>query len=99
MQDPASKQWYLGVSEMSEHCGLGTWGSNSRCVMAVSTTGPAGPYTRQQVVIDPWCHGASLARDHLSGRWIYGYVLLYGVCVCVYIYTRVYEYVYAVYDV
>ena len=25
-------------------------------------------------MIDPWCHGSALARDPVSGRWIYGHM-------------------------
>ena len=55
---------------MAEHCGLGTWGTNSRCVIAESSD-PNGPYTWVQTLIDPWCHGPALGRDPLSGRWIW----------------------------
>ena len=26
------------------------------------------------MVVDPWCHGSSLERDPLSGRWIFGHM-------------------------
>ena len=54
------------------------WHDNSRCVLAVSSNGAGGPYKRHSVVIDPWCHGASLARDPVSGRWIFGYELRFA---------------------
>lgn len=73
VQDPKTGRWYLGVDEMSEHCGLGTWHTNSHCIIASSTTdSPGGPYVREMVVVDPWCHGSSLAVDPLSSRWIFG---------------------------
>eukprot|EP00035_Acanthoeca_spectabilis_P000400 m.73039 g.73039 ORF g.73039 m.73039 type:complete len:418 (+) comp10188_c0_seq1:1-1254(+) len=75
VQDPKTGRWYLGVDEMSEHCGLGTWHTNSHCIIASSTTdSPGGPYVREMVVVDPWCHGSSLAVEPLSGRWIFGHM-------------------------
>jgi hypothetical protein len=72
IEDPTTGQWFLGASEISGHCGMQHWHDNSRCVLAVSSNGAGGPYERHSVVIDPWCHGASLARDPVSGRWIFG---------------------------
>ena len=52
----------MQVDEMNEHCGLGTWGSNSRCVLA-SSEDPAGPYTRDLVLIDSWYSARALFLD------------------------------------
>ena len=52
----------MQVDEMNEHCGLGTWGSNSRCVLA-SSDDPAGPYTRDLVLIDSWYSARALFLD------------------------------------
>ena len=67
--DPASMQYVMFNDEMNEHCGLGTWGANSHCILSTSATA-AGPYAKQQVVLDSWCHGSSIARDPVSGRYV-----------------------------
>ena len=72
-RDPKSGKWYMAADEMANNCGLGTWGSNSRCIMAESDN-VTGPYHRVAVVIDPWCHGTSLERDPISSRWIFGHM-------------------------
>ena len=68
--DPASGKYVMYVSEMSRHCGLGTWGQNSRCVAALSDT-PIGPYQKYRTLQSAWCHGAGLARDPLSGTFVF----------------------------
>lgn len=68
--DPARSMYVMHVAEMAGHCGLGTWGTNSRCVIAEASD-PNGPYTRVRTLIDPWCHGPALGRDPVSGRWIW----------------------------
>eukprot|EP01046_Picozoa_sp_COSAG06_P059960 COSAG06_NODE_12584_length_1360_cov_22.281014_1_plen_402_part_01 len=72
-RDPQSGKYYMAADEMANHCGLGTWGRNSRCVMAEAETA-AGPYRRVSVVVDPWCHGTWMDRDPVSGRWIFGHM-------------------------
>jgi hypothetical protein len=69
-RDPVSGKYVMYVSEISRNCGLGTWGSNSRCAAAVSDT-PTGPYARVRALQAAWCHGAGLARDPVSGMWIF----------------------------
>ena len=54
---------------MGGGCGLQTWGSNSRCVLATSASA-LGPYVRIETLLDAWCHGSTPARDPLSGRWV-----------------------------
>jgi hypothetical protein len=72
-RDPATGKFVMMVDEMSLGCGLGTWGRNSRCVLAMADS-PLGPYARTQVLVDAWCHGSSLARDPVSGRWVYNHM-------------------------
>jgi len=69
-RDPVSGKYILYVSEISRHCGLGTWGENSRCVAALADA-PAGPYARARALQAAWCHGAGLARDPRSGTWVF----------------------------
>ena len=71
--DPGSGRWWMAADEMAEHCGLQTWGTNSRCVMATAER-PEGPYTVNYTVLDPWCHGSVLERDPISGRWLHGHM-------------------------
>ena len=67
--DPKRKMWFMTVAEMALGCGLGGWGSISQCVLAESTT-PNGPYRRVKTLVNPWCHGPSLGRDPVSGKWL-----------------------------
>jgi hypothetical protein len=71
--DPVSGQYMMFNDEITQGCGLQTWGSNSHCVLSTSAT-PEGPYTRQAVVLSQWCHGSSVARDPLSGRWVFNHM-------------------------
>ena len=73
LQDPKSGKWFMFVSEMNMGCGLGTWGGNSRCVLAESAT-PNGPFSFVQVVVDSWCHGATPGRDPFSGKWLFNHM-------------------------
>jgi hypothetical protein len=73
VHDPKSGKWIMFVSEMDKGCGLGTWGHNSRCVMA-EADGPGGPFTRTRVVMDSWCHGATPSRDPKSGKWLFNHM-------------------------
>lgn len=68
--DPASGKYVMMVDEMSLGCGLETWGSNSHCVLAMADS-PLGPFEKQKVLLDAWCHGSSVARDPASGRWVF----------------------------
>eukprot|EP00040_Diaphanoeca_grandis_P012962 m.65577 g.65577 ORF g.65577 m.65577 type:complete len:429 (-) comp23576_c0_seq1:171-1457(-) len=73
IQDPSTGKFIMFVSEMNMHCGLSTWHTNSRCVIAESDTAN-GPYTRTQVLVNAWCHGASLGRDPVSNTWLYNHM-------------------------
>eukprot|EP01047_Picozoa_sp_COSAG01_P033873 COSAG01_NODE_2514_length_7530_cov_192.547302_1_plen_229_part_00 len=72
-QDPSTGKFYMAADEMSFNCGLGTWQTNSRSVMAEADN-VTGPYLRKQVVVDSWSHGTWMERDPLSGRWILGHM-------------------------
>lgn len=73
LHDPASGKWMMFASEMNMGCGLGTWGGNSRCILAQSDT-PNGPFERVRVVMDSWCHGATPGRDPKSGKWLFNHM-------------------------
>lgn len=50
-------QYHLYVSEMANHCGLATWGTNSFVRHAVSET-VDGMYRPAETVIEAWAHNA-----------------------------------------
>ena len=54
---------------MNNMCGLATWGSNSRSVLAESDT-PDGPFTQTRVLVDSWSHCTTPGRDPVSGTWL-----------------------------
>ena len=73
IHDPVTRKYYMHVAEMVNHCGLGMWGVNSRCILAEADTA-GGPYTQVATVVDAWCHGPSLGRDPISGSWYLGHM-------------------------
>eukprot|EP00040_Diaphanoeca_grandis_P028382 m.164279 g.164279 ORF g.164279 m.164279 type:complete len:571 (-) comp31332_c0_seq2:80-1792(-) len=56
-------------SEMVNHCGMDTWGINSRIVHAVSKTA-VGPYVFHDEALNPNAHNAHISRDPLSGLYL-----------------------------
>ena len=66
-------RWYMAADIMDRSCGMHSYGSNSRCVMAAADNA-SGPYEVVGGVLDAFCHGSSLGRDPLSGRWIHGHL-------------------------
>ena len=73
VHDPISGQYFMFVDQINMHCGLQEWSRNSRCVLAQSQS-PAGPYTLVKVLMDSFCHGSSLSRDPISGRWVFNHM-------------------------
>lgn len=73
IRDPKSGKWIMFLSQMNMACGLGTWGTNSRCVLAESDT-PSGPYIQTRVVVDSWCHGATPGYDPVSQTWLFNHM-------------------------
>lgn len=57
--------WHMFVSEMSDHCGLGAWTTNSQVVHATSD-GPLGPYVRSEVVVPLFAHNPTVRRVNAS---------------------------------
>merc|ERR1711968_289508 len=57
------------VDEFSNGCGLLTWKSNSRCILAESQT-PDGPYVKRTTLVDPNCVGSCPVRDPVTSGWI-----------------------------
>ena len=63
--DEATKKWVLFVSEMGGHCGLSVWQHMSTIVRAVADS-PAGPFTRDALVVGAESHNAYYARDPVT---------------------------------
>lgn len=58
--DPVKKNYHLFVTEIADHCGMGTWARMSQAVHGVSST-PEGPYTRLEVAIPTQTHNTYYA--------------------------------------
>eukprot|EP01065_Artemidia_motanka_P041135 TRINITY_DN5279_c2_g1_i1.p1 TRINITY_DN5279_c2_g1~~TRINITY_DN5279_c2_g1_i1.p1 ORF type:complete len:514 (+),score=143.63 TRINITY_DN5279_c2_g1_i1:56-1543(+) len=54
-------KYHMWAAEMTEHCGIGAWGQNSRIIHAVSST-PGGSYNRTQVVWDVFSHEPEVVK-------------------------------------
>ncbi|KAK3285503.1 hypothetical protein CYMTET_6900 [Cymbomonas tetramitiformis] len=59
--DKQSKNYYAWVTELSDHCGMNTWKTNTRIVRAVSAT-PFGPYLKEEVQVPVRSDGLQIAR-------------------------------------
>eukprot|EP00854_Cymbomonas_tetramitiformis_P012698 gene12698-15014_t len=59
--DPETKKWYMWVTEISKHCGIDSWESNSQIVRAASSS-PYGPFVRVDVQFPVWSHEVNIAR-------------------------------------
>jgi hypothetical protein len=49
-------KYYMWVAEMTDHCSLGDWRTNSEVALAVSQLGPLGPFEKLANLILPWAH-------------------------------------------
>jgi len=67
--DPATKLYHGFFSEFVLHCGLRSWGCNSRIVHATAST-PVGPYAFSDEALPPQAHNAHIARDPVSERYL-----------------------------
>ena len=54
-------QFHLFFADFTQHCGLGYWGTNSQVSRAVSDH-PAGPYTKVDVLAEPFHHNPTIAK-------------------------------------
>jgi hypothetical protein len=57
------------AAEFENKCGISHWSPNSAIVHATSTTGPAGPYSRKDVVVVPFAHNPKVVRAP-DGTWL-----------------------------
>lgn len=71
--DPVSGLYFMAVDEMTRNCGLGTWQTNSHCILAVSPNA-SGPYSKVQTLMDSFCHGSSLSRDPASNTFVFNHM-------------------------
>jgi len=65
--DKKKKQWVLFVVEMAQHCGLSVWQWMSTIVKTTGVS-PAGPFTRDSLVIGAESHNAYYVQDPRSGK-------------------------------
>ena len=67
--DRSDRKWHLFFAEFLNHCGLGSWGTNSVVSHAIADE-PAGPYTKQGVVQPAFHHNPSVAYDNSTGTFL-----------------------------
>eukprot|EP00729_Bicosta_minor_P020910 gene20910-19889_t len=61
--------WHMYVAEMTHHCTLSAWTTNSETVHATSKH-VEGPYSFQNVVQVPWSHNPLVTRDPATGDYL-----------------------------
>ena len=66
---PDSQVWHMYAAEFENKCGINHWSPNSAVVHAVSNTGAAGPYTRQNTAVVPFAHNPKVVRAP-DGTWL-----------------------------
>lgn len=54
--------WHAVVAQMSDHCGLNSWQTNSQLVHVTSSSGPEGPYVNESLIRLPFSHNPKIAR-------------------------------------
>lgn len=59
--DAKDQKWYMWASEMSDHCGMHTWTTNSQTIRASSSTA-TGLYKREALQFPIWSHEAAVTR-------------------------------------
>lgn len=59
--------WHVFAAEMLNHCGLGSWKTNSIIMRGESSGGPGGPFTFAQAVSVPFSHNPKIFRDPVDG--------------------------------
>ena len=63
---------HLFVAEMGgANCGLSHWGSHCQTAHAVSTSGPAGPYTRTDLALPHSCNPQVVRH---KDKWLLFYI-------------------------
>eukprot|EP00928_Gymnodinium_smaydae_P057759 TRINITY_DN40983_c0_g1_i1.p1 TRINITY_DN40983_c0_g1~~TRINITY_DN40983_c0_g1_i1.p1 ORF type:complete len:461 (-),score=2.93 TRINITY_DN40983_c0_g1_i1:131-1471(-) len=65
--------WHLYAAEMTQHCTLADWISNSETVHATSAS-PTGPFKFKEVVQVPWSHNPVVAREPSTGDFLIAHI-------------------------
>jgi len=73
VQDPETKRWDLFVAEMTNHCELDAWTTNSIIVHA-SAAAVTGPYEFESVVQPAWSHNPLATLDPASGETLIAHI-------------------------
>ena len=73
VQDPETKRWDLYVAEMTNHCELNAWTTNSIIVHA-SAAAVTGPYEFESVVQPAWSHNPLATLDPASGQTLIAHI-------------------------
>merc|ERR1712100_78326 len=61
LKAPEDGKYYMWVAEMTNHCTLGRWRTNSAVTLAVSSK-PEGPFERVRQLVPPWAHNPQAIR-------------------------------------
>ena len=67
--DPKYKRWFMWATELTAHCGMHTWTTQSHTVRASCAT-PTGSYVREAEQFPIWSHEVDAVRDPVSGRYV-----------------------------
>jgi hypothetical protein len=59
--DAKDGKWYMYATELSDHCGMHTWTTNSQTIRASSSTA-TGLYKREAVIVGIWSHEVVATR-------------------------------------
>jgi hypothetical protein len=69
LYDPSLGRWFMWATELTGHCGMHTWTTNSHTVRA-SSADPLGLYSREAEQFPIWSHEVDVVRDPASGRYV-----------------------------
>jgi hypothetical protein len=61
IQAPEDGKFYMWVAQMTNHCNLGKWRTNSEVALARSDN-PLGPFTKLIDLVPPWTHNPEAIR-------------------------------------
>ena len=68
--EPDGRTWSMFVAQFSKKCPLRCWIGNSQVVRAVSTTGPAGPYSWEEEVFPEFHHNPTVIGPTSDGYYL-----------------------------
>ena len=73
LADPVGGLWHGYFAEMTEHCTLSDWTTNSVIVHATASN-VSGPFTFQSVIQPAWSHNPLVTRDHTTGEILIAHI-------------------------